>query len=222
MDVNDLKVNTDEILRYLGYTNQNNNKTKLIDECIEEIKNEFTGKYIYKTLNIEKKEETIDFQGTVLKVSSKDLSNHLNMSDKCIVMAATLGNEIDRKTNYYIKTNITKGIIFDACATEFIEKLCDYVELQITKSLKEGELLTTRFSPGYGDLEISAQQDILNILDAYREIGLSINESFTLIPKKSVTAIIGISKHIINNDKCMLCIKKGACDFRNRGDYCGI
>ena len=40
-------------------------------------------------------------------------------------MAATIGNDIERKTRLYEKTNLTKALIFDACATTAIESVCD-------------------------------------------------------------------------------------------------
>ena len=56
---------------------------------------------------------------------------------------------------------------------------------------KEGYNITYRYSPGYGDLTISHQSDILSLLNAQKLIGLSALESAILVPVKSVTAFIG-------------------------------
>ncbi len=64
---------------------------------------------------------------------------------------------------------------------------------EIVPSLREGESLTHRFSPGYGDLSMSVTEEILAVLDAGRRIGVSVTKSLMMTPMKSVTAIIGIT-----------------------------
>jgi cobalamin-dependent methionine synthase I len=59
--------------------------------------------------------------------------------------------------------------------------------------------LRPRFSPGYGDLSLSVQSDLLNVLDARRNIGLTLSDSLMMIPQKSVTAIVGLKP--IHKDK---------------------
>lgn len=57
-----------------------------------------------------------------------------------------------------------------------------------------------RYSPGYGNLDISIQRELLKSLDAERTIGLTASSHNILIPRKSVTAIIGvIPKEVVVN-----------------------
>ena len=58
---------------------------------------------------------------------------------------------------------------------------------------KEGKSLTMRYSPGYGDLDISANKDILQVLDAHKRIGVTVTNTGIMIPRKSVVALIGIT-----------------------------
>jgi hypothetical protein len=59
------------------------------------------------------------------------------------------------------------------------------------------ESITWRFSPGYGDLPLDTHINLLGALDTSRKIGLTVSRSLILIPSKSVTAIIGVTKKVI-------------------------
>ena len=226
MLVNNLNVDINEILRYLGHKDQSidENTNELIRECIDEIQKDFGGKYVYNIYDIKTEKDTIKLLNTTISLPGINISHHLKECTKCILMAVTLGSSIDRIIIYYMKEHISKGIIYDACSTAFVEALCDFVEGEISSSLEKNGL-TTRFSPGYGDLPISIQPEILKVLDTYRKIGLATNESFILTPRKSVTAIIGIGANVRESDKytkCIQCIKHGTCSIRKEGDYCGV
>lgn len=187
--------NKDEVLRYLGYRNQDMDKRMdgLIDECMEEMRGLIREKSIYRIFNIGRKEGETYLSETNLSLQGQDIKNHLRDSGRCILMAVTLGNRVDFKIRYYEKVDMTRALILDACATTAVEEICDAIceDLQgLVNKNKEG--LTSRFSPGYGDLPIGMQKDFLSVLGADKAIGLTASSHSILIPRKSVTAIIGI------------------------------
>lgn len=107
----------------------------------------------------------------------------------------SLGVEIHRRIDYHGKTDLLRGFILDACATAFVEACCDELHEQIRAEAEEkGFYLTSRFSPGYGDLPLSVQPSILSYLNAFRRIGLYVSDSFILLPRKSVTGIMGLGE----------------------------
>ena len=59
--------------------------------------------------------------------------------------------------------------------------------------LYNDRFLTDRFSPGYGDFPMESSKDLVGLLDAGRRIGLTVSQSGILIPRKSVTAVLGVS-----------------------------
>ena len=217
-----------EVLRYLGHNGQeiDSDLNLRINECIKETKNEIDTKYVYQIYDIKKdlNLNTVQFENTNLILKSKDVSELLKDCDKCVLMCATLGFNIEKNIRRYSYNNLTKGIIIDACATTSIEEVCDLVQDSISdKVAKEGKSLTMRYSPGYGDLDISANRDILNVLDAHRKIGVTVTNTGIMIPRKSVVALIGITNEKIGKVKrtCENCSNRFNCEYRRKADGCG-
>jgi hypothetical protein len=66
---------------------------------------------------------------------------------------------------------------------------------------------------------ISLQGEILSALNAQKLIGLSVLDSFILVPRKSVTAFIGFIKdYKINKKSCIDCNLFGNCSFSKEGE----
>ncbi|WP_297424434.1 methionine synthase [Clostridium sp.] len=222
----EIEINKDEVLRYLGYKGQyiDKNLSTIIDECREEIKKVITPRVIYSYKEIKSNGDSIDVISTNLILKGKDITEHLKDSKVCALMAVTLGNDVEKRTRLYEKTNLTKALIFDACATTAVEEICDAVEEEIKeKALAEGMDITYRYSPGYGDLSLDIQSSFLRALDAQKRIGLTVSENNLLFPRKSVTAIIGIveSRNRKNKRSCKECSNYENCSFRREGESCG-
>jgi 5-methyltetrahydrofolate--homocysteine methyltransferase len=138
-------------------------------------------------------------------------------------MAATLGTKIEREIRMAQVSDMTKTIILDCCASTAIEQVCDKVQEDIEAEVKaSGGFITSRYSPGYGDMPIEQQKDFVALLDTHRKIGLTATKNNILTPRKSVTAVIGISKTMIKNTKrdCETCNFKDKCMYRKEGRSC--
>jgi 5-methyltetrahydrofolate--homocysteine methyltransferase len=118
---------------------------------------------------------------------------------------------------------MAKAVVLDSFASVAIEQLCNKADKILAEKYKDS-YLTFRFSPGYGDYPLELQREFLNILDAPRKIGLTVNDSFLLTPTKSVTAIIGISPSEIERKKrgCATCNMRGKCLYVRKGEHCGF
>ena len=157
-----------------------------------------------------------------VRIESGSLARLMAHSRECWVMAVTLGPEVDRRILLAQKQDMLDGMALDACASVRADVLCDEVEGEIFRELREGEHPTMRFSPGYGDAPLTASADLIALLDATRRIGLAMTRSYMMTPIKSVTALIGISDQ--NEDRtrdCSRCSARPDCPYRKRGESCG-
>ena len=70
---------------------------------------------------------------------------------------------------------------------------CDRLCRRLAEQFPDRQL-TSRFSPGYGDLPLAMQQDVMEALDCGRTVGITLTDSLLMTPSKSVTAIIGMKE----------------------------
>lgn len=225
--VDSISIDREEVLRYLEYKGQDidNNLIEIIEECRNITKDRINPRYTFRVYSIKQKYKgIIELEGINLILESNDLYEVLKDCNECILMAATLGINIEKDIKKYSCTELTKGIIIDSCATTAIEEVCDKVQNEIENNiLKNGQYLTFRYSPGYGDLLIEKNTEILTILNGQKEIGLTITNNGIMIPRKSVIAIIGISDKKVEQDKksCSTCKNKSTCKFKKGVNSCG-
>ena len=111
----------------------------------------------------------------------------------------------------------------DACASTAIENICNNFESDMRRAVEaEGRYLTDRFSPGYGDLPIAEQPKFFALLDMTRRIGVSLTPTTIMVPRKSVTAIMGIARtpQPHRPPDCEHCLMFRTCPFRKAGRRC--
>ena len=228
--VNSIKIDKSEVLRYLEYKGQHIDEQLncIIDECIKITKEKISPRYtlgVYSILreNIDDSYQ-IKFENSNIVIKSKDLYKLLNNCTQCIILSTTLGIDIEKQIKINSYSNLTKSIIIDACATTAIEEFCDILQSNIEdKLIRKCKYITNRYSPGYGDLPININEDIINLLNTSKKIGLTITKDKIMIPRKSVIAIIGISenKATYKQKSCSECLKYNTCKYKKGDDNCG-
>ncbi len=185
--------NEREILRYAGAKALSSQEQTLLHNCLAEVQNKFNYKVCWCRFPVRFMEAGLDL--TFAQTNSKGLMKNLEGCQEILLFAATIGLEIDRLIHKYSRLSPAKALFFQAIGAERIESLCDAFCKDLETHLQaEGKHLKPRFSPGYGDLPLTLQEDIFRVLDCSRKIGLTLNSSLLMSPSKSVTAIVGISQ----------------------------
>ncbi|MCX8093429.1 MAG: methionine synthase [Candidatus Goldbacteria bacterium] len=177
-----------------GITKISKKDEKEINLMIKKSKNLCSLKGAYSRFKIFKNKDKIFFNKKIF-IKSKNLSKLLIDSDEVVLMAATVGQEIINERDKQMKNgDPVYSIILDATASETADAGLDWIQDFLNTILaKNGMQLTRRYSPGYGDLDISVQKIIYKKLDL-KKIGIRITKKYLLIPEKSVLAIAGIIK----------------------------
>jgi len=207
-------MNKKAILHYLGIQKEADDKTNvLIDECIKEVQEIAHFKVVTREFDL--KHQPLCIQEMDLLLESKDLAFYFQECQKCLVIACTLGIQIDRKIKYYEHIDMAKAIVFDAVSSRYLEECCDDYE----KTLNLG-IHTFRFAPGYGDLPLALNIPLSRVLQIDKKIGVSINDGGLFIPMKSMLGIIGIGKSF--QKTCLSCIRKEYCELRKGGTRCYV
>ncbi len=152
-------------------------------------------------------------------IASISIKKHLEGCHKAVLMAITLGADVDQLLRRIQVTDMAMAVILDTGASVLIEQLAD----DFQRNIKAGPFMTPRFSPGYGDWSITEQARIIRLLDGQRQIGLNVTKDSLMIPRKSITAVIGIADHPVKGclATCDECVLKDKCQLKKEGKFCG-
>lgn len=151
-----------------------------------------------------------------LLLQGHSIRQHLSGAHFVGVLAVTVGAQIEQASSRNFREGkYLEGLLLDAAATAAVEALADQLDSLIQEqSRRSGQKTVWRFSPGYGDWPVTQQNDFAALIGA-EEIGITVTEHSMLLPRKSVTAVIGISgcgQKPLHN-KCSAC-SLITCPFR--------
>lgn len=219
------EIKLSEVWRYLGYGGHipDSATVDLTNQCTGKLRAVMRPRVLYAEFPLLFQPDGVLLDSCNLILPGQDIAAHLSGCSKAVLLCATLSVQTDQLIRNTQIADMTAGLITDCCATAAIEQLCDDAEIVLKKHFG-GSYFTSRYSPGYGDLPLDIQKDFLSVLDAPRKIGLCATDSSILTPRKSVTAVIGISKNppIKNRTGCMHCNLRDTCEFRRKGEFCGL
>ncbi len=187
------EINKREAYRYMGFKNTlpDENFISLTEKYEQEVLKAAKPRFVYRIFDIASRENGIHLNGTSLVLQGENIKSLVKECPRVAVFAATLGTGIDLLIRQLEATDITYGFIADNLASALIEQVCDKVEEEIISALGD-VTLTARFSCGYGDLPLESQGEFLKSVDAQNKIGLCMTDTLIMIPRKSVTAVMGI------------------------------
>ena len=211
-------INKSEALRYMGHKGEASTAlSDILDKCEKLVLEAVRPAYVYREVSLIHSDENISVEGGYLYLTGKDIKRHLKGCDKAVFFAATLSSSADTLIRHLEAEDMTMAFAADALCSAAVEQVCDLAEEEIF-SANSYNFHTRRYSAGYGDLPISLQKEIVTFLNAQRRIGLTVTDNFLMIPRKSVTAIIGVSdlklqKTIVG---CASCNMKNHCAFSEK------
>lgn len=229
--IDGLKIDHAEALRYLrlppAMTRRDLSADILrqLNEAEQAVLQAAEPRFAWREFAISQTAAGLSLDRTALTLPGADIARLLESSPSCLLLAATLGLAVDELIRRAEITDMSRALMLDAFASAAVEALCDQVQAALAAKYAEKRLyLTRRFSPGYGDLPLDLQQPFCATLDCRRQIGLTVSASGILLPRKSVTAIIGLKaeppapRQTTHN--CAECNMRDACPYRRAGQTC--
>jgi len=203
-----------QIFRYMGMNRipEDGELTDLVQRTLPEFLGDVRCKCCYMTVPVDILGDFVDL--SVMSAESAHLARNLRGCEEAVLFVATLGIEVEQQRKRAAISSTAKALVLDAMGSAAIEQFCNDFSGVIDSNYSTHRL-RPRFSPGYGDLSLDVQRDMLNVLDAQRKIGVSVTEGGLMIPQKSVSAVIGLSKtgcgHRVPD--CDNCVEM-MCEFR--------
>ena len=123
---------------------------------------------------------------------SCDVGRHLLGSGRVAVLAVTVGAAVEEfSRRLFAEGRYSEALLAEGAASAAVEQAADQLCTQLDQRYrKQGLALTSRYSPGYGDWALS-EQPLALLLARGETIGITLTRSLMLMPKKSITAIVG-------------------------------
>lgn len=201
----EVKIDQKEILRLLGHTSKSRKIKKSAIITIQEM--------------IEISSELIKPRGIYTIKGSKELPEEclFDSAEKVAFCICTIGEGLEKKVRSLSqKEELGKAVILDAIGSVAAESVAEYINQVIKdKARKDNLYCGTRFSPGYGGWSLKGQKLFFELLLA-EKIGVSLNKSFMMIPRKSVSFAVNLREKPFKEKKtpCEICGLK-ECRFKN-------
>ena len=188
-----IALNEREAFRYMSCKAPDEQMKRLFEECLSECAGALSYKACWREFPLLFCGDEINLG--FARTKSRALFTNLKGCGKIVLFAATVGHEMDRLIKKQSLLSPAKSVCLQAIGSERVESLCDTLNAELKEQYKkQGFLLKPRFSPGYGDLPLSLQREIMPALDCAKLLGINLGENLMMSPSKSVTAIIGVYK----------------------------
>lgn len=179
-----------DILRYMRTSSKTDNEQilALTDKAIKIIEETAMPKTLFRVFDCTVGDDTVTIDG--VSFYSKRLAENMRGCERAVVFGATLGIAVDKKIKAASATDVALAMALQAAAADKIEEVCDSLEETIKEQYNV--TLRQRYSPGYFDLDITEQKKFFSLLQLEKRIGLTLTDTYEMVPTKSVTAFIGM------------------------------
>lgn len=138
---------------------------------------------------------------------SEVISKLLEKADKVAVFILTIGKYLEDAVAQLAQDGLVlQSAVLDSIGSDIAEKLADSVESQISEvAHNQGLTITRRFSPGYCDWNVTQQKMVFQAMRGDCA-GVRLTDSCLMIPRKSISGIIGIGpSEITKYNPCETC-----------------
>ncbi|HET6372776.1 MAG TPA: vitamin B12 dependent-methionine synthase activation domain-containing protein [Candidatus Polarisedimenticolia bacterium] len=165
---------------------------KAIKQAIDAAYTLIHGRACYKTFPIKDvRSDRVILQESETLFIGKNMVKLLARSDYVTLLACTIGSELEKKIDHIKKTHTADAYFLDVVGSWMADYMADKVDAVVqSEVVRNGYARTMRYSPGYGDWDLTVQAELLQLTEA-QTIGVGCTETSILQPRKSVTAAIG-------------------------------
>ncbi|HEY4711937.1 MAG TPA: hypothetical protein VIH69_04585 [Dehalococcoidia bacterium] len=146
------------------------------------------------------------------------LSSLLPRAKELAVAVCTIGPRLEKQvTEYASQGKPLRGTLLDGIGSAAVDSLTEEVCKLITEeALSRGYEASSPINPGMPGLPITEQWQLLKMVPA-GEIGVSLTSSGIMVPRKSVSMVIGIGPQMAKwtrAEVCARCHLKKTCPYK--------
>jgi len=160
--------------------------------------------------------ERIKLEGGI-ELRSKLLTEHLAPASEVVVILCTIGPYLEDMISQVIKSDLVYALALDGLGSAGVEALANAACRQFELEAEEKHLeATIPLSPGMIDWSVEeGQPQIFDLLPA-EEIGVQLTPSWVMIPRKSLSMVMGIGDQLtLSGTTCDYCSMRETCRYQD-------
>ena len=183
-----------EALHLLGYRRKDavppSNVERLLDRELKIGRELLRFKGIYRKCDAVVGDDTV-IAGGEYRIRSRRFASWITGCGEIYLFVVTAGQLFSERVQELLELEDTSGALAaDAVGSSAAECAARAAD-EYLRSLEPDCRMTKRYSPGYGDWNITDNRSLLEFIDA-GDIGITVNEGGLMLPEKSVSAAKGI------------------------------
>ena len=214
------QVNKKRVCHYIGYDADYKPPARilsLIDDYVEHSHHLIEPSYSYTIRDIKRVQGSRVLIDGSIAFESQVIARLLEQCHKLALFLVTIGGHLEETSRRLAEDgNILQAAVLDAIGSDAVGRVADFVQARIKEIAKnESLVISPRFSPGYCDWDITQQQVLFRAVDS-DSAGIHLTEGCLMIPRKSISGIIGIgppNRGVEKYNPCRTCHKR---DCRGR------
>ena len=218
-----LRLKIDDVLRREGIRKHSEVRTEiniLIRELLASVKETHLLKpaiayEIYTITDIS--QQQLSLQGKPV-VHDRLLPSLLPRAKELAVAVCTIGPKLEGEaSDYFNQGEPLRGTLLDGIGSAAVDSLSEEAcKLIAEEASSHGYEASSPISPGMSGLSITAQRQLLKLVPA-REIGVSLTSAGIMVPRKSVSMVMGIGPQMVKwtrAEVCARCHLEENCPYR--------
>jgi hypothetical protein len=151
-------------------------------------------------------------------IRNSALSSLLPQAKEVAVVVCTIGSRLEEQvTDYTSRGKLLRGTLLDGIGSAAVdlltEEACGFIVEEVSS---RGYKVSSPINPGMPGLPITKQKQLLKLAVA-KEIGVSLTSAGIMIPRKSVSMVMGIGPQVAKLTRaevCARCHLKKTCPYR--------
>jgi hypothetical protein len=172
------------------------------------------GYFLYKIQELNVKTGLLKVKNIELNLG-RQLCGYIKEATQVALFLCTAGEDFTRMTTQLNEQgDIMEAYILDAIGSLTVEKAMDKIQANLkSEAQKQDMKISNRYSPGYCNWSLSDQKALFELIGE-NPTGIELSDSCLMTPRKSISGIIGIGKHLKHHKYgCEICTNS-SCIYR--------
>jgi hypothetical protein len=150
------------------------------------------------------------------KLTGPLVTRHLAGAQRVVAAVCSIGSDLEDEATRIFPENPLYAMALDGLGNAGVESLAQQVCSRIAQKIMiEGDQASTPLSPGNPEWPVEIGQPQVFALLHPADIGINLTSGGMMIPKKSISFIVGIGQQMSQANLCEVCSLSTTCRYQH-------